>query len=353
MRFFRGECTIAEAKQVAEYLESHKEIMDAFFDEEDWLATVHDRPYLRVPYTEAELLSAIQQQLSTGKKRGSVKQIRPWLKWAAAACFVLLTTGLLVYLLRGEKNHPASVIAAIPDSIPVNDSMVWQNNSAESENRYLSDGSLVCLEPGSSLRYRQNFGADGRWLSLEGIARFEVAKDTRRPFTVVAGNISTTAIGTIFTVSSLPETNRVRVRLLEGKVLVKNIKQPANALYLMPGEYCSFNGRVLYREDALWQMAGSGKKTGTETDSTYYIFDGSQVVFNNTALPSVFEALGELYNVKILYKKIPDSILAQTLYSGSFDKTRIKIEKVLRTVSIVNDLRWEQIDSAAYLISPR
>ncbi|MEM9313488.1 MAG: FecR domain-containing protein [Pseudomonadota bacterium] len=79
----------------------------------------------------------------------------------------------------------------------------------------LGDGSMVTLAPASELTV--SMAADSRRLTLaRGAARFDVARDPDRPFTVVAGSVSATALGTVFEVRHNGGTMRVAVE--EGRV---------------------------------------------------------------------------------------------------------------------------------------
>ena len=357
-RFFRGECTEAEKRQVAAYLKSHKELMDGFFEEEDWIHSLNTVPDGAPPYDEEVLLGAIQAKLY-GRKRGLLKQMRPLVQWSAAACFAVLATCLLFYYIHKPAKDTHSELSSTGAGIAtINDSVIWKNSSNTSESRYLSDGSLVSLEPGAVLRYKKDFEPGKRRLHLNGEAKFIVAKNKKRPFTVVAGNVSTTAVGTIFTVNSNNKNNRITVNLEEGKVLVQNINHPADTLYLLPGEFCAFDGKALHKTDSLYYVTKPSGPYG-EHDKKYYFIDSTcqldalHVVFKNTKLTSVFKALNKLYVVKIVYNDMPDSVLSKSLYSGSFLKAKMKAADVLRIVSFINDLNCKQVDPKTYLISSK
>ncbi len=356
MRFFSGDCNEEEKKQVAAYLESHKEILDGFFEEEDWIQSLNKLPNVTTPYHEDEMLQAIQAKLHGGK-RGLLKHMRPLMKWSVAASFTVLAIGALVYFMQ-PANDSRSVASTNTINPAVTDSVIWTNNSNTSESRYLSDGSLVQLEPGSVLRYKKDFEPGKRWLHLDGEAKFQVAKNKKRPFTVFAENVSTTAVGTIFTVNSKNKHKRITVKLEEGKVLVQDLNHPAKSLYLLPGEYCAFDGRALQKTDSLYYVMKPAA-TSVVHDKKYYFIDStcqldaSHVIFKNTELPSVFKALNKLYEVKIVYKNMPDQVLTKSLYSGSFMKAKMKAADVLRIVSFINDLNCQQVAPKTYLISSR
>jgi transmembrane sensor len=78
-------------------------------------------------------------------------------------------------------------------------------------------GSRVSLDSGSKVRIR--YTKDARKLELvSGQARFDVAKDVRRPFSVTARDQTVVATGTAFNVDLLGP--KVLVTLIEGKVVV-------------------------------------------------------------------------------------------------------------------------------------
>jgi transmembrane sensor len=81
----------------------------------------------------------------------------------------------------------------------------------------LADGSKVSLDSGSEVRIR--YTKDARKLELlAGQARFDVAHDVQRPFSVTARDQTVVATGTAFNVDLLGR--KVLVTLIEGHVVV-------------------------------------------------------------------------------------------------------------------------------------
>ena len=116
-------------------------------------------------------------------------------------------------------------LAAAVVGIMVGGFMFWQSGlpdvyrTAAGERRTvtLNDGSTVTLDSQSELKVR--YTANTRDLALSrGQARFEVAHDVERPFSVVAGGQKVIATGTAFNVDLLGST--VLVTLIEGRVVV-------------------------------------------------------------------------------------------------------------------------------------
>lgn len=123
-------------------------------------------------------------------------QVRTW-AIAAGACVVAIAAGWLAFSQRGE---------------------VISTDRAERRQVVLDDGSVVQVEPETTLRVR--FKANERAVLLEhGSALFRVAKDARRPFWVQADRTVVRAVGTAFGVEH--RARGIIVTVAEGKVAVR------------------------------------------------------------------------------------------------------------------------------------
>src|SRR5690606_27979747 len=104
----------------------------------------------------------------------------------------------------------------------------------------LSDGTVVHMNSGSSLRYPVQFGeSSNRLVTLKGEAYFEVSKDANRPFIVQANEINVRVLGTKFVMNSFDDSPVARTVLIEGSVALykKETKYSANtASLLSPGQ---------------------------------------------------------------------------------------------------------------------
>lgn len=108
-------------------------------------------------------------------------------------------------------------------------------STAEVRSIGLDDGSTVQLGPDSAIEVAYA-GDDRRVRLLKGEAFFQVTPDPKRPFSVVAGDIQTTALGTSFNVRLVKAGAEVAVRT--GRVRVENaISWPPVTLHLAPGSW--------------------------------------------------------------------------------------------------------------------
>ena len=116
---------------------------------------------------------------------------------AAAALIMLVTAALVVW-----QTHRFDV---------------YRTRAGERRVVTLTDGSQIALDSRSEVRVR--YGAHARELVLEtGQARFDVAHDVERPFSVTAGGHKVVATGTAFNVDLLG--SELLVTLIEGHVVV-------------------------------------------------------------------------------------------------------------------------------------
>lgn len=121
-----------------------------------------------------------------------------WRRWAAMAACLVLALGLVGYFLR---DRPAS----------------YSTGAGERRIVQLEDGSRLTLD--GSTRVDVEMDRKSRRLKLlAGRAKFDVAHDALRPFSVLARNRLTVATGTSFSVELL--SRQVRVVLYEGRVEV-------------------------------------------------------------------------------------------------------------------------------------
>ncbi len=132
-------------------------------------------------------------------------QRKPMMSWVAAAVSVLIISGFLLYNL-------------------LTPSMSWKTYTTGDTPREirLSDGSIVNLNSGATLRVNQDFER-GRNLILEGSAFFEVTPDPEKPFSVKSGLLTTKVLGTSFHLDV--SNDEVVLQVSEGKVSFSSNQQ--------------------------------------------------------------------------------------------------------------------------------
>lgn len=212
------------------------------------------------------------------------------------------------------------------------------NTSGKAKKFSLPDGTLVTLYAHSEFTYLQPEQGRTREVTLIGKAVFKVAKDKTRPFMVFTGEIYTTALGTEFLLTAMPKAKQMFVRLFEGSVVVRSNKNRKGKkmieTFLVPGQeliYTVTNAEVVVRS-----FFTDNEKASNQPENPLVNNDYKQpwFMFNNQSLPSIFDNLSKMYDVKIVYNKAD---FKKSYFIGKFDKND-SIEFILNQIAAINNL---------------
>lgn len=200
-----------------------------------------------------------------------------------------------------------------------------KNIAGQKSKIYLPDGSQVWLNAESEISFPEQFEIGKREVTLEGEAFFDVVKNPDQPFIVHAGNVSTTVLGTSFSIKAFPEESMAYVALNTGKVKV-NIDngKDGEALYLNPGE--------AIRYDKKHQKS---MKEAIDRD-TFFSWKDGVIVFEDAHMEEVIGTLCRWYGVQF---QIENTAKEDWSYTGSFDNEAL--ENVLRSMSFTKDFSYE------------
>src|SRR5690606_19067728 len=100
----------------------------------------------------------------------------------------------------------------------------------------LPDGTLVFLNAGSELSYKEDFGMMTRSVHLKGEAYFDVTKNAEKPFLINTSTITVRVTGTILNVKSYPDENHSETSLIRGSIEIHANNQPDKRYVLKPKE---------------------------------------------------------------------------------------------------------------------
>jgi len=265
---------------------------------------------------------------------------------AAAVVLVMAVVSFFAVYTNDRKPSPATSLSARTIERSVQGDLpapAWTSivNSGSGDRKFnLEDGTDVVLGRGSMIRYLSNFESGRRNIYLKGSGLFHVAKDPLRPLTVYSGDISTTALGTVFGVSADSNDKIIRVRLFQGSVVVRSGKPSPGTwsdLVLAPGEEAIYDNR---------KMTASVIRTGHYRQEPQIIrnrdhkADSSDLHFSNTALSEVFERLMRHYHQKIDYRK---SDIMHKDFTGVVS-AKDSLSVILTVIANMNQLRMVQQD---------
>jgi len=184
----------------------------------------------------------------------------------------------------------------------------------------LSDGTIVHVNAGSSLKYPVQFNQDqNRQVFVKGEAYFEVTEDKDHPFVVTMNNRNIRVLGTKFNVSSFDDDENISTVLVEGSV----------RLYSAAENYSLANSTALkVGYLACWNKSDQQMSLEEVDTRIYTAWINGKMIFKNTSFKSIRKKLERKYNVEIINN---NKILDENLYNASFDVETI--EQVLNTFS--------------------
>jgi transmembrane sensor len=319
-KYFRGECTDEEAKAADIYLTTQPGRAIAFLEEDDG-----GTPVDVSPVQSSRIWEGINRHIQrTVMLRRIVRNI-------CVAASIALLTGIGLYSWQGAGRLPAGE----HETVMAQTYTIIDNTDKVMKAFQLPDKSTGKLAPGSSLRYAEDFGRVRRTLELLGTARFQVAKDTAHPFMVMSGELTITALGTIFDIQAPLRADKIYVRLLEGRISVRRrADMEAPPQLLLPGDQLVYD-----KTGHSMMLTHAEKKTGAQDkpvadDPFSALGEESWYMFNNQALPEVLDQLESMYHVRIDFDR---AALQNMTFIGRLDGTD-SLQHVLGAIAVLNNL---------------
>ena len=216
--------------------------------------------------------------------------------FAAAAALILTVLGSFWYFAEGAD--------------------IYGTGTGERRVVRLEDGSRISLD--ASSRVAVSYSDGRRALVLErGRAKFDVAKDPLRPFTVTAGNQAVVATGTAFSVELLRD--QMRVLLYEGQVAV--VAQPvagkvATAKAAKPTERPDATEQLVPGQELVSSLSsGATRVVPAKLDRSLSWEDG-RLDFVDEPLARAAERINRYTDTPIV---VGDAATARFLVNGVFD----------------------------------
>lgn len=214
------------------------------------------------------------------RKRTIIRKIVTSLYSKAAILIIMLTAG---YLLVGKKEKEiilSSENATINETLP--------------------DGTLITLNPQSTLTFSGSFNKTNRSIKLTGRAYFRVHHNEKLPFIIHSGNTFIKDAGTAFKVIADPSDTLITVHVDEGAVDFYSMKNAG--IRLLPNEEGTYN-----------QLSDNFRKK--EVSVSRQNSDKHDVLrFEKVPLNMVIDTLNKVYNGHIILscKKLNELELTAT-----------------------------------------
>lgn len=364
-KFILNQCTAEEIEQVIAYCRNNN-LTEDFPTVEDVQKLLNEMPKM-----EAQKADSIFNNILAAAKEETVIELHP--KKSNRSKYISIAASLLILLAVGFAykqvflNKPAEVpfdfkstdivlqmedgsVQIISENGKVKvqdkngnivgnqdgDKLVYEKEAGSDQLIYntlkipygkkfrleLSDGTMVHLNSGTTLRYPVKFiDGENRQVFLDGEAFFDVAKDKKHPFIVNADELNVRVLGTHFNVSNYPEDALTDVVLVEGSVGMYRSNEEFDAnknTILKPGYRGSFN-----KENA-------SIFTKPVITDIYTSWINGGLTFRNMTFKNIITKLERRYNVTIINK---NEKLANEKFNASF-----KEESIENVMSYFNDI---------------
>lgn len=228
------------------------------------------------------------------------------IQWLRAAAVLLLVVGAatLIYLL----NPPSPTFVTVT------------NPGGKIQKLMLPDSSEVWLNAATTIRYDKDF-VNHRYVQLEGEAYFDVAHDGAHPFTISAGEIKNTVLGTRFNIEAYESSSSVIVSLISGKLRVEHDSK--ELAVLSPMQQISFA-----------RASGDANLQNIDTTAILSWMSGT-LDFQGQSLADIALELERWFNVDI---ELSPSI-SSCRYYLSFDND-VPLEQVLQSMTELSKIKY-------------
>jgi len=329
-KYFKNKCTPEEKLVVENYLREIEELPDQFVQKEEW----DDAEDFPMSYERSDLMFQAIKKQTLRKKHKHL-----WLTVCSIAAAVLVVLSTIFYASQ-TPDFKEKVAKLIPKKVSKVNQISFKsiNNFTDKIQKFtLPDQSTVKISPGGELTYALPFVAAKREVFLSGTSYFHVQKDKKHPFVVYAKGVSTTALGTSFTIVADEKSKIITVKLHTGKVWVKDVDSAGrNSMFskiLLPGNALVFN-----RVD---------NKLNVETLNQIHSEKEvkSELIFSQAPLVAVFVKLEQHYKTKIIFNA--DDLSAMS-FTGTLNLNQT-INQILTELTELNKLTKERV-AEGYLI---
>lgn len=200
----------------------------------------------------------------------------------------------------------------------------------------LADGTRCWLNTASSLKYPAAFTGNERRVTVTGEVYFDVAKDARRPFIVMADNSEIRVLGTQFNVNAYSNEPSVNTTLVEGKV---EVGMPAinDKELLKPGQ----QARAKRGEAALALINNVDLEEVTGWRNDKFVFQGE-----GSTIQEIMKQLQRYYDIEVEYQgKIPDDHFVASMPRS------LPISRILEVLQKTERIKF-RIDNRKVIVMP-
>ena len=321
-KYKKGQCTEAEIR-----------LIDRWYDhlgtEGTPALSEEERQKLKKKLWQQIDLQTRDDSVADSLQKGQQIQLPLFRRWAAAAAVIALTAlgSLLFY-----RYHSQQLIA---DRQTVFEKTFVEHTNTTNQPRIitLEDGTLIHLQPQSTIRYASPSHPHKREAWLKGKAFFQVHKDPTRPFLVYSGSIVTRVLGTSFWITAPTNAPTVEVAVHTGKVAVfkkqtstganKNAAE-ASSVVLTPNQKVT----IFVEENRLTRgLIDQPEPIRTPVSPVPTAF-----AFDNSPLPEVLKQLERTYGIEM---EVGNEAVSNCRFTGKIGRQPLysKLELICQAIN--------------------
>lgn len=276
--YFEGRISRDDEKALYAYIRQDETSLTLFREwEEEWETVHEDSESTREAWLK--LTENLRNERSEEKenRRSNNGEDKPkariyslYRRMAAVAAIVIIAFGAGLLAMKVLSNRPEQYYAV---AAPLGSTTRFE----------MTDGTVVWLNAGTTLRYSDRFGSGNRRVMLDGEAYFEVTRNEGKEFTVSTKGYDVVVKGTHFDVSAYNDDPDITTSLMQGHVVIKRGDQ---TLDLKPGEQVSLDKRT-------------GKLTATRMSGDVSAWKADMVDYSCITPADLAKRLSRQYNVSI------------------------------------------------------
>lgn len=277
----------------------------------------NEAPVVLSPEESDAARQEIWDRISPVLEEGKVRRIPAWLKVAAA--ILIIAGGVGTYLLL-NKRAGAPTIAFT----------TYSTRIGEKKKITLQDGSILSLDAGTTIRIQDNFSKDRKIEMVDGQVFFDVKTDAGRPFIIRSEGLTTTVLGTSFTVSSYKGLNNISIGVVTGKV---RVAMDTTAL------------SVLEKEEELVFNKVSRKYKKVPLDESLTAWQNGRLLMNDLTFDEMAVMLKKNYGVDVLPN---DEAIRRTRYTTEL-LTGMQPLQAIQVLAAIHNLKIREKDHQVIL----
>lgn len=318
VQYFEGRILRKDEKLLFEYIGQSEANRTRFRQwEKEWIAsgTSDSRTTVEWETLQRKIRTqeAIIPMLSVSKPKFAI-----WRKVAAVAAIVMLTIGGTIGVRQ------------ISSSLKPETYFLCETPYGEKSKVILSDGTVVWLNAGSTLKYSNKFNATNRKVELNGEGYFEVTKQEGATFIVQTHGYDVVVKGTKFDVSAYASDPFISTTLLEGSV---ELNYKGTPIMMAPGESMRLN-------------VETGKFTRTRVNASQSkAWAENRIEFDNITLKELVAKLSRQYDVNI---RLESEAVGDKTFRISL-RNRETIGEVMTALQEVIPITVERKDKDIYI----